>query len=480
MIENNIPSIIEDPRCPSCHEKTDVGSCPTHGTICETCGTIYDNQSCSNCYSPISKQLEERRSLEKSGAQLNLKTLRLGSLGIGAKEFATITGRQSVTRKESNILRAANDEDHSTKTIRQKSEAAVRWLNLPRKKEAELVEAVERNAIALRNLYRQDLLSAGQRIHTSPEKLVEYSILTEAKKIGKSIREVQDALAKSGFNIKLQTFRIRIVTPFGNDITAVRMSINGWMGDQKSFQPKEAGEGPLGKEYTVLVRVLLSDTIDLNGIVGGRNWIKVHFENASILPDESVAITQKGKYKNYRGKSYPVRRASEYTKREIKNQFLQKDSQTVLLKLNGEKCFALFKDKNYMEGRNVRVKSDQLDKLRDQQSAEIDGSIRQHLSLPSKKFPGSAGLMQRACCLAKAERRATELFRESLKNSDGRSQRTLARDALIKADQEVFASLPLSIRLIMNAYTTTLPLKRKDRNYTGVKGLLILSEVLQS
>jgi hypothetical protein len=345
--------------------------------------------------------------------------------------------------------------------------------------EAELVETGERNAITLRNVLKSEGLSAGKRLHYSPEKLVEYSILNEAKKIGKSIREVQDALAKSVFNIKLQTFRIRIVIPLGNDITAVRMSINGWMGDQKSFQPKESGEGPLGKEYTVLVRVLLSDTIDLNGIVGGQSWIKVHFENASILPDESVVMKQKGKHKNHKGKSYPVGRTIGYPNRRIKTQFLQRDSQTVWLKLNGEKCFALFKDKNHMEGRNVRAKSDQLDKLRDQQS-EIDGSIRQHLSLPSKKYPGSAALMQRASCLAEVERIAVELFRESLKNSGGRSQRTLARDALIKADQEVFASLPLSTRLLMKAYTTTLPLKRKDRNYTGVKGLLILSEVLQS
>ena len=479
MTSNRISSIIEVAGCPICNGKIVSGVCERHGTICETCGTLFKDPFCPNCYSPISTQLSERSYYGRNrGAHLNPKSLRLGELGIGAKEFGAITGRQSVTRKESNILRAASDEEPARKKIRQKAEAAIRWLNLPRNKETELIETVERNAVSLTTRYRREALSVGRKIHVSLEKVVEYSLLTEAKRIGRTIREVQEALAKAGFNIKLQLFCLRIAVLDGNDISSARMYVNGWRREQASFRPKEAGEGPIGKEYTVAVQALLSDTIDQKGRVGEQTWIKVHLENAVILPDESAVVAQREEWKRNRGNWYSSASSHGKTTKKSRIRYDQKDPHTVWLKLNAEKCFALFRDMNRMLERSPSAKGDGAANFGISPLVEIEGSIRQHLSLPSKKFPASALLLQRASCLAKLERRSVELFREFLKNSEGRSLRTLALDALTKADQEVYSFLSPSIKLTMKGYISTLPLKRRDRSYTGVKGLLIPSELL--
>ena len=219
------------------------------------------------------------------------------------------------------------------------------------------------------------------------------------------------------------------------------------------------------------------NTIDHKGRIGEQSWIKVHFENAVILPDESVAdkvISGQNK-----GRWYSLSPQRTIEKRG-RIGFLQKDPNTIWLKPNAEKCFALFKGMNRMLERSLSgAMTGQLtdSNIATSTSAEIEGSIKQHLSLPSKKFPASAALMQRACCLAKVERRSVELFRESLKDSEGKSQKTLAHDALVRADQEVYSSLSSSVKLALRAYVSTLPLRRRDRCYTGVKGLLILSEV---
>jgi len=468
---------LEAPRCPICNEKIVSGSCETHGTICETCGTIYQDPFCPNCYPSVAGQIVNGNYYAAGRrAEANPENLRLGEQGIPTKAFGAITGRQSVTRQESNILRAATNEEPARRKIRQKAESAIKWLNLPRYKELELAEAVERTAVSLITRYRTGASLSGRKVHLSIEKVVGYCLLTEAKKIGRSIREVQEALARAGFNIKLQIFRLRIAVPHDHEISSVKLYVNGWRREQGFFKPKQIGDGPIGIEYSVNVHILLSDTIDQEGRMGEQNWIKVHFENAVILPDESIADQVVGRQNKGRRSSSLPQRTIERRGRSI----LQKDHNTVWLKPNAEKCFALFKDMNRMlERSSDGAMAGQLSSLNipASTSAEIEGSIRQHLSLPSKKFPASASLMQRALCLGKVERRSVELFRESLKDSEGKSQKTLAHDALVKADQEVYSSLSPSVKLALRAYISTLPLRRRDRCYTGVKGLLILSEV---
>jgi hypothetical protein len=481
VIGNSITSTIEVARCPICNGKIANGLCERHGTICETCGTLYKDPFCPNCYSPVSTELVESHYSTDRAARLNPNSFRLGELGIGAKEFASITGRQSVTKKEADILRAVNEEEPIRKRIRQKAEAAVRWLNLPRSKEMELIDTVERNAISLSKAYRREARLVGRNIHISPEKVVEYSLLKEAKRMGRTIREVQDAFAKAGFNIKLQLFCLRISVPTGKDIASVKLFVNGWKRDQASFRPKEAGDGPIGKEYTVSVQTLLSDTMNDEGKMGERTWIKLHFENAVVLPEESAVIIQRDEIKGKANKWYsaPSSSSQEKTPKRSLLRLDQKDPRTIWLKLNAEKCFALFKDMNRMLERSHDSLTEQITEISLSRSVGIEGLIRQHLCLLSKKFPASASLLQRASCLAKLERRSVELFRKSLKNSEGRSLRSLAHDALMKADQEVYGSLSALTKLSMKGYVSTLPLRRRDRNYTGIKGLLIPSELFR-
>lgn len=482
MTGTSVTSTIEVASCPVCNGNIVNGVCERHGTICETCGTLFKDPFCPNCYSPVSTQLMGRNYYSTGRAtRSNPNSFRLGELGIGAKEFAAITGRQSVTKKESDILRAASDEEPVRKKIRQKAEAAIRWLQLPRSKEMELIDTVERNAASLSRTYRREARLLGRNVHISPEKVVEYSLLKEAKRMGRTIREVQDAFAKAGFNIKLQLFCLRISVPAGNDIDSVTLFVNGWKRDQVSFIPKEAGDGPLGKEYTVSVQTLLSDTINNEGKVGERNWIKVHFENAVVLPDEPAVLVQREEGKGRRTKWYSSSAPNSHGKTFKKSllRFDQKDPQTIWLKLNAEKCFALFKDMNRMLERSHDRLRERITDSGISPPAEIEGLIRQHLCLPSKKFPASASLLQRASCLAKLERRSVELFREFLKNSEGRSLRSLAHDAVMKADQEIYSSLSPSVKLTMKGWISTLPLRRRDRSYTGVKGLLIPSELFR-
>src|ERR1700730_7851152 len=260
---------FEAPRCPLCNEKIIHGVCEIHGTICETCGTTYHDPFCSNCYPSISGQLGEGNYYSASrGTRQDPRTLRLGEQGISTKEFGAIIGRQSVTRKESNILRAASDEEPARRKIRQKAEAAIKWLNLPRHKEMELAETIERTAVSLITRYKTQALISGRKTHISVEKVVEYCLLTEAKKIGRTIREVQDALAKAGFNIKLQMFPLRIAVPYDHEVSSVKMYVNGWRREQGFFKPKQVGDGPIGTEYTISLQVLLSDTIDQKGRIG--------------------------------------------------------------------------------------------------------------------------------------------------------------------------------------------------------------------
>ncbi|MDG6999647.1 MAG: hypothetical protein JRN15_11085 [Nitrososphaerota archaeon] len=432
-----------DVRCPVCNAKTDNLTCKTHGSICESCGTLYNGKYCTDCFT--------------SDLAVPTKKVAAGSVGLGEGRipqsgYRYITGHGQLSKREINILQAASAEEPSRLKIHRKAEAAIRWLALPRNTEIGLLETVERKAISIASRLRME---AGRPTRVSSEKVVAYSLLIMAKQIGKTIVEVQESLARAGFNIKLQQLSFRIAVPFVSNISSVNMYVNGWKRDSKLFKPKEVGEGPLGKEYAVSVQTFLSDAIDQNGTLS--QTCKVHFENALVLAKESAII----------GHTSSQTMLSDRTINTSRN-----DHSTVWIKLESKRCFALFKSINRMLEKSIEAKDN------DGGSDEIGNSVRRHLSLPSKKFPASAALMRKAHCLDKFERRSVELFRESLNNSNGKSRRTLARQVLFQADKEIFASLPKPVRQYMKGYITTLPLKRKDRSYVGIKGLVIPGEVL--
>lgn len=449
--------------CPICNKELNDGNCEAHGTICKDCGTLYKEEVCPTCYPSF--EITSGRNHAYPGM------FRLGELSIQPREFSAITGR-GVTKREINILNAASSgEDPSRKKVRQKIEAAIRFLNVPHAATMTLLGNVERNSVSLANKTKMELVGS-DNARTSYEKLAAYSLLTEAKKIGRTILEVQEALAKAGFNIKLQVFTLRIAIADGIDVSSVSMYVNNWKRNAESFKPRQVGVGPMGKEYTVSVQTFLSDTIDNKAMLGEESWIQVHFDNAIILPSE-LAV-ERGNYEYYvRWYSKP----SEILRtRGRVMRLLQRDPSTVSIRLNAGKCFALFKAVNRLLDKTKTVTNEN---SQSNNSLEIESAIRQHLPVPSKKYPASASLMRMALCLDKFERRSAQLFREFLEDSTGRSQRTLAQDAMTRADEEIYSSLPLATRLAMRSYIATLPLKRKDRRYTGIQGLLIPSETTQ-
>ena len=383
-------------------------------------------------------------------------SIRLGEGPLSSSGYGRITGRGQLSKREINILQAASAEEPSKIKIHKKAEAAIRWLNLPRTSEIGILETVEKKAMSIVARMRSDF---GRTTHVSSEKVVAYSLLVMTKLIGKTIVEVQEALAKAGFNIKLHLFTIRIAVPPESNISKVTMYANGWKKDPKSFRPREVGEGPLGKEYTVSIQTYLSDAIDQRGKLIHQTC-KVHFENAIVLVEEPAILDRSG----------PAQIFFQRTASLPGN-----DHSTVWLKLDSKRCFALFKSINRM----LEKSSELGDNVGETDSTRIESSFGHHVFLPSKRLPVSSALMRKARCLDKFERRSLELFRESLNNSNGRSRRTLAREALFQADEEIFSSLPKPLKQYMRGYITTLPLKRKDRTYAGLRGLLIPGEVLR-
>lgn len=422
---------------------TDNLTCKTHGSICKNCGTLYKGEYCTDCFT---------HDIVVPTKKVAAVSFGLGEGRIPQSGYSNITGHGQLSRREINILHAASAEEPSRTKIHRKAEAAIRWLALPRNTEIGLLETVERKAISIASRLRTE---AGHPTRVSSEKVVAYSLLIMAKQIGKTIVEVQEALARAGFNIKLHLFTFRISVPLESNISSVSMYVNGWKRDPKSFRPREVGDGPLGKEYAVSVQAFLSDAIDRNGTL--CQTCKVHFENAIVLAEESAIVSHI---------------SSKATLADRTNNTSKKDHSTVWLKLESKRCFALFKSINRMLEKSIEARDD------DYGSDGMENSVRRHLSLPSKKFPASAALMRKAHCLDRFERRSVELFRESLNNSNGKSRRILARQVLFQADKEIFASLAKPMRQYVIGYIASLPLKRKDRSYVGVEGLLIPGEVL--
>jgi hypothetical protein len=464
--------LLEEVKCPICNSIMRNLICPKHGTICKACGMLYKDLTCPNCFPSTPSEFTLAK-IDRSLLANRRTSIPLGERGLVAKQLGAITAKESVSKLEANILKGiTSNEDPHRKKIRMRAEGAIKWLNLPRNAETFLLEAVEKNALAITKGIKNDNSKQRElkKRRISYEKIIEYSLLSEAKKIGKTILEVQEALAKAGFDIKLQPFSLRISVPKNVDISSVGMYVNGWKREEDTFKPKFAGEGPLGVEYSVNFHALLSDTIDSRGRLGEREWMEVRFGNAIIVSDDNSALVDKSHVSQSRW--YLVLSSP----RKEKVNYIQKGPSTVLLRLNRSKCFSLFKAMNQMLDSFVTKQQHEEQNWKE----EIEGSIRQHPPLSSKKFPASAAIMQRAHCLSQVERRSVELFRESLKNSKGRSHHTLAQIALMQADKEVFAAQPLSVRLYVKGYVSTLPLKRKDRSYTGIKGFLIPSEILQN
>lgn len=438
------------PRCRQCGKGPIILDTESGDLLCGSCGCVHEERISSSS-----------RNLPKSDRGFDKRVnSRLGSLAHGKHDLGEIIAdRQSISDREAGMIRGLGYEDSAESEIRPKIEAAVRAMNFPQREESELIEDVMRKVIS-KNRKRK---ASDTRVSLSKSTM--YVLLAEAKLHGRTIEEVQNALAVAGFNIRLEFFRLRIVA--SEDVASVKMYINGI--EQQPPCPKEAGDGPLGKEYSVNVQAFLSDALSSDD-----GWIEIRFEKAIVLPQDEPAVP------TARKPLAPVRRwyvTTTTTKEEKTAKAFQLDPQTIRLRLNRRKCFALFHAVNDIIDGEVTAPPPLRGKDGDDPAADV--FVRRHALLPSKKFAASAALMRRAGCLALVERKCNDILKSMIKNSFGRSPtRALAPRALLQADQEAYATLPKAVRIEMRSFLSSLPLLESDRKYTGVKGLLIPSEIL--
>jgi hypothetical protein len=527
-------------RCPYCTGPLTSGICEKDGKICESCGTPYKDAQCPSCSLAAQPQTSSQVRSSKSRTLSKNVGLDCGELAPTRREFSQIVvDHPFLSKREADMMRSLF-VDQKGKRIHDKASAAVRCMNLSRDAELTLLQKVERIAsiwVAKRSKKKKKRTTEHERTEEEDgeeerrrrsnnnnhgyssraalEDKVAYVLLNEARQLGKSILEVQDALAKAGFNISLALFHLKI-TPTVGDLGSVRMYVNGW---ERPFLPKEAGIGPLGRQYTINVHAYLADALDAG------EWMEIRFENAIVLPDEPALLAGKKNSSVERGwhrqdgqtndqqTTTTTRSRVSNGKKTKKGTFVnavQNDAHTLSVRLNPTKCFSLFKaikaivldseeggeekDEKLVAASADVEKGERIDTVEFNSDAtycspsssspppqptlkKSDYYYLGRFVLPSKKFFASANLMQKALCLGKVERRCAEIFSNSIRNSNGRSPRTLAMDALLSADQEVYSFLPQRLKLAVNSFICTLPLSPSDRSYTGVKGLLIPSEL---
>ena len=315
--------------------------------------------------------------------------------------------------KEHNIARGIH-VDALEKAVHDKAAAAVEQLDVSREVRSKIMAGVEREAAAL---WKRSRKSGEKSIPL--EKAVALAFLSQCRSIGRSVEEMQHALARAGFGIRMESV---LITVASDKPEGVRILVNR----------RETGTKLRASPKTVRVQIYLSDLIesgDEEGVV-------------EIRTDETGAILD-------------VRSPYE-TERP--------DWQTVKV-FAARRCFYLFKARK--EAASI-ARADNTSPSH----VNVDALIKRYL--PSK-FPVTATLMETADCLRQVEVRFASLLREMIVDARGRSPESVAATALYLADMEVFRSLsPEQKGLVWSLIVR----REMDRGgYLGTKGLLLKGEV---
>lgn len=412
-----------DSLCPYCGESSLVdGKCARCGTICRRCGTPYFGDSCPSCYSEGTGQDEERLLASVGSA---ITPAPYGDVAPSRSDLSKIIDHPA-TVKEHNIARGIH-VDGEEKAIHDKASAAVAQLNVSPEKRARILEGLEREVLAIK---RRAKRNAGRgngdearESRVSLEKAVAFGFLRQCRDIGRSVEEMQDALARAGFRIRLEPLHIAVAT---NDPARVRLSVNG------SERRVRIAAAP----KLVRIPIYLSDLLE------GDGEVEIRIRGDGTIIDVS----------------------SPY-------EFNQEDWRTLRV-LAGKRCFYLFKAEKEVTVWSERAAS-RTPYLVPPPSVNTDGVMRRFL--PSK-FPASSMLMNAAGCLREVELRFVTLFREMIRDSHGRTPENVAADALYRADQDVFASLRDSEKSLAQSMIIRMGLSRGG-GYLGKRGLLLKNEV---
>ena len=393
--------------CPYCRLYPLIdGKCQKCGTLCSRCGTPYRGAYCPRCWGEGSDDEEWAQ-----GALGPVAPTPFGDSAPSRSGLSRIIDH-AASVKEHNIARGIH-VDVVEKMVHDKASAAAEQLDVSREVRTKIMEGVEREAVAL---WRRARKENERRLPL--EKTVALAFLGQCRGIGRPVEEIQGALARAGFGIRMESVQ---VTVSSEDPSGIRVLVNGCeRGAKVSTSPK-----------TVRVPIYLSDLL-----AGGDGVIEIRVSgNGSIIDVSSPYESERPDWQTVR--VYAARR-----------------------------CFYLFKarkEATILALEEVR---------RTTMATNVDALLKR---FQPSKFPITATIMDNAGCLRKVEVKFASLLREMIADAHGRAPESVAASALYIADMDTFRTLTPAEKSLAWSYIVRMGLAKGG--YVGTKGLLLRSEV---
>jgi hypothetical protein len=397
--------------CPYCRLYPLIdGGCERCGTLCRRCGTPYQGSYCPRCYAGEGAE-DEGWPRAAMGPHVSVP---YGDSAPSRSDLGKIIDHHASV-KEHNIARGIH-VDALEKAAHDRASAAVGQLDVSQEMRTKIMEGVEKEAAALWKRARRSR-DGGRGI--TVEKAVALAFLSHCRGIGRSFEEMQGALARAGFRMRLESV---IVTVSSENPAGLGLSVNGHkVGPKIATSPK-----------TVRVPIYLSDLLEGDR---GEGVVEIRAEGPGAIID--------------------VRSPYE---------FERPDWQTVRV-FAERRCFYLFKAQK--EATAVARAG-----VGPASHVNVEALIKRYL--PSK-FPLTATLMENAGCLRQVELRFASLLREMICDARGRAPESVAASALYLADMDVFRSLPPPVKSL--AWSSVVRMGLARGGYLGTKGLVLKGEV---
>ena len=406
--------------CPYCRLYPLIdGRCQRCGTLCRRCGTPYRGAYCPRCWGEGADDEEWAQ-----GALGSAAPTPFGDSAPSRRELKSIIDH-TASRKEHNIARGIH-VDALEKAVHDKASAAAEQLDVSQEVRARVLEGVEREATALWRKAKKN--SNGDRA-LPLEKAVALAFLDQCRGIGRSVEEMQRALARAGFGIRMESVQ---VTVSSENPASLRLFVNGGERSVKiASSPK-----------MVRVPIYLSDLLDGNG-AESEGAVKVRLEGDGAIID--------------------VRSPYEFDR---------PDWSTVEV-FAARRCFYLFKARKEA---TIGLLPEDPRQARGGGPASLRVNVEALMKryLPSK-LPITATLMDGAGCLRQVELTFSSLLREMIADARGRAPDSVAASALYLADMGVFHALPDAKKGA--AWSSIVRMGLARGSYLGVKGLVLRSEI---